>query len=175
MQDHVFFFPFPNRGRAENTDITEFTTNYPHFSNLFVPPSPESSRVSGDNPLEMSIQRYCTSYRYSSIYLFAWLARRSFQGLGWPGIGMSGPYGVSRCLVLSTSPRAATVRFGEEEADAAIVLLFFFFGRLSATYRAVSPDLTCLRIDPRTWTRIRSCISFFNASVLNADHPMAQI
>jgi hypothetical protein len=79
-------------------------------SNLFVPFAPESSRVSGDNPLEMSIQRYCTSYRYSSIYLFAWLARRSFQGLGWPGIGMSGPYGVSRRLVLPTSPRISTVR-----------------------------------------------------------------
>lgn len=55
---------------------------------------------------------------------------------------MSGPYGVSRCLVVSISPRPSTVRFGEEEADAAIVLLFP--GRLFATI----VGSTCLRIDP---------------------------
>jgi hypothetical protein len=54
MQDHVFSISFDIRGRAENTDLTDSTSNYP----LFVPSSPESSGVSGDDLLEMSIQRY---------------------------------------------------------------------------------------------------------------------
>ena len=124
MQDHVFFFPFRNRGKAEDTEI-DTTFNYPLFhplrSSLY-----RSIRWIYSDDLLLGIRFNNATKRYLYLYILnLQLARRSG-----PGVASYRYERALRCKSMSCLTNQSS-SFDSEKTKLMLLLFFFFLGDFS--------------------------------------------